>query len=135
MTFRLACFIGITATACAPLAAQAPGALNVRDFGAVGDGQADDTAAFQSTLDQCAAAGGGIVYAPTGRYRIATHLTIPRAVTLEGVFTAPPTVNAYHDPADPAAAPLLIDFITAGIDAVLCPNTPTPPNPEKETTP
>ena len=36
---------------------------------------------------------------------------------------------------DPAAAPLLIDFITAGIDAVLCPHAPTPPNPEKETAP
>jgi len=104
---RLACFISMTGVACAPLAAQAPNALNVRDFGAVGDGQADDTPAFQTALDQCAAAGGGIVYAPTGRYRIATHLAIPKAVTLEGVFTAPPTVNAYHDPADPAGAPLL----------------------------
>ena len=64
-------------------------ALNVRDFGAVGDAKTDDTAAFQKALDQCTKAGGGIVFAPRGNYRIATHLTVPDDVTLQGVFTAP----------------------------------------------
>lgn len=62
---------------------------NVRDFGALGDGETDDTAAFQAALDAAAAAGGGIVRAPTGNYMIATHIAIPDNVTLEGVFTVP----------------------------------------------
>lgn len=41
--------------------------LNVRDFGAVGDGEADDTLAFQRAL---AAAVGRVLRVPAGRYRI-----------------------------------------------------------------
>jgi hypothetical protein len=74
----------------APLAEKPPpAALNVRDFGAVGDGKADDTAAFQKALDQAGEDGGGIVYAPRGNYRIASHLVLPDDVTLQGVFTVP----------------------------------------------
>ncbi len=62
---------------------------NVRDYGAVGDGVADDTTGFQAALDAAGADGGGIVTAPRGNYLIATHLTIPDDVTLEGVFTVP----------------------------------------------
>lgn len=62
---------------------------NVRDYGAVGDGVADDTTAFQAALDAAGADGGGIVTAPRGNYLIATHLAIPDDVTLEGVFTVP----------------------------------------------
>ncbi len=64
---------------------------NVRDAGAKGDGETDDTAAFQQALDAAGNAGGGVVQVPAGRYRIAGSLTIPRAVTLQGVFHAPPT--------------------------------------------
>ena len=46
--------------------------LNLRDFGAVGDGVADDGPAFQSALDALAAAGGGTLYVPEGKYAIAT---------------------------------------------------------------
>jgi polygalacturonase len=45
-------------------------ALNVRTFGAVGDGATKDTAAFQKALDACAAANGGEVVAPAGNYLI-----------------------------------------------------------------
>ena len=41
---------------------------NVRDFGAVGDGVTLDTAAIQGAVDACAAAGGGRVTLPAGRY-------------------------------------------------------------------
>ena len=44
--------------------------LNVRTFGAVGDGKTKDTAAFQKALDACAAANGGEVVVPVGNYLI-----------------------------------------------------------------
>jgi polygalacturonase len=42
--------------------------INIRDFGAVGDGCTHDMAAIQSALDACGGAGGGIVVVPPGRY-------------------------------------------------------------------
>lgn len=69
---------------------------SVRNYGAVGDGVTDDTAAFQAALDEAGARGGGIVYAPRGDYLIATHLAIPDHVTLEGVFTVPTAWSQNH---------------------------------------
>lgn len=43
---------------------------SVRDFGAVGDGVAKDTRAFQQALDACAVNGGGEVVVPSGRFLI-----------------------------------------------------------------
>jgi len=49
----------------------------VRDFGAKGDGQTDDTAALQATIDAARQAGNGaIAYLPTGRYLVSQTLTI-----------------------------------------------------------
>jgi hypothetical protein len=42
--------------------------LTVREFGAVGDGAALDTASLQAAIEACAAAGGGTVVFPAGRY-------------------------------------------------------------------
>ncbi len=42
--------------------------LNVRDYGATGDGQTKDTLALQQTIDRCAALGGGEVVVPAGNY-------------------------------------------------------------------
>lgn len=44
--------------------------FNIRDFGAVGDGVAKDTVAFQEAFDACAISGGGEVVVPAGRYLI-----------------------------------------------------------------
>lgn len=43
--------------------------INVKDFGAVGDGQHDDFAAIQSAINKASELGGGIVYLPNGIYR------------------------------------------------------------------
>jgi polygalacturonase len=42
--------------------------LNVRDYGATGDGKTDDTIAIQQTIDRCAVLGGGEVLVPAGNY-------------------------------------------------------------------
>lgn len=79
---------------------------SVTAYGAQGDGRTDDTSAFQKAMDACAI-NGGIVHVPAGKYLIKTFLKIPRSVTLEGEWTAPATVNRYHDPADPNGGPEL----------------------------
>ena len=62
---------------------------NVLDFGAVGDGNADDTKAFQSALDDAAKKGGGTVYVPAGQYQIKGSLKIGTSVYLAGEWTDP----------------------------------------------
>lgn len=47
-------------------------AYNVRDFGAKGDGKNDDTHAIQKGLDYLIDHGGGTLYFPNGKYRLAT---------------------------------------------------------------
>ncbi len=69
--------------------------ISVRDFGAKGDGQTDDTAAFQGALNAAAAAGGGSVEAGVGSYLIKGHLDIPDFVTLSGVWTTPTAWSQY----------------------------------------
>ena len=56
--------------------------LNVRDFGAKGDGLVKDTAAIQKALDACAAAGGGTVLVPEGLY-LTGSLTLGANTTLQ----------------------------------------------------
>ncbi len=53
---------GSTSTGSHPM-----GIYNVLDFGAVGDGQANDAPAFQRAIDRCSADGGGVVLVPAGR--------------------------------------------------------------------
>jgi hypothetical protein len=57
--------------------------VSVKDFGAVGDGVADDTSAIQAALN-AVGANGGRVYAPTGTYKITASLTFPRKVIFYG---------------------------------------------------
>ncbi len=78
-------------------AQSAVGALNVRDYGARGDGKTDDTASFQKALDAAGKAGGGVVYAPVGNYRFAGHLNVPGSVTLKGSFESVPAHNGIRD--------------------------------------
>lgn len=69
---------------------QNPASLNVRDFGAKGDGSFDDTQAFQHAID--ASTSGAEVIVPAGRYMIRSHLEVREGVTLKGTYQAPPTM-------------------------------------------
>ena len=68
--------------------------LSVRDFGALGDGTTDDTAAFRAALEAAAARPGTVVSVPIGNYLIASSLTIPAFTTLEGVWRSPTAWSA-----------------------------------------
>ncbi|MBI2302777.1 MAG: hypothetical protein HYU66_28050 [Armatimonadetes bacterium] len=61
--------------------------FNVRDFGADGNGTKDDTIAVKEALAKAAAAGGGVVFLPRGRYLVSEGLTIPRFTVLRGEKT------------------------------------------------
>ena len=52
----------------APPAPRPPLVLNVRDFGATGDGKTKDTRAIQQAIDRCGVLGGGGVVVPAGDY-------------------------------------------------------------------
>lgn len=59
-------------------------ALNVQDFGAIGDGKTDDTQAIQSTVNAAVAAGGGAVYVPAGIYLVSASIEMFSHTTLYG---------------------------------------------------
>lgn len=65
--------------------------VDVYDFGAVGDGQTDDTSAFQAAFNAIQQAGGGTVVAPRGYFLFKGTLNIPAGVTLEGTYTTVPS--------------------------------------------
>lgn len=56
--------------------------VNVLDYGADSSGSADSTSAFQAALT--ALASGGMLYIPTGVYKILSTLNIPSSVTIQG---------------------------------------------------
>ena len=65
----------------AAFTASAARVCEVRTFGAKGDGQAKDTAAFQAAIEACAKGGGTVLVAP-GTYRL-TPISLKSHVTLE----------------------------------------------------
>lgn len=66
-------------------AALRAGALNLREFGAIGDGRADDTGALLRAVAAIAAApSGGALYVPAGSYRLTREILLPRGITLFG---------------------------------------------------
>ena len=69
-------------------------ALHVREFGAVGDGIANDAPAIQAAIDAMAASGGGVLEFGPRTYRLASPVVISGvSVILQGAgFTEGPTV-------------------------------------------
>jgi len=66
----------------------------------VGDGRADDTAAIQAAIDQAhARTGEGIIFLPSGRYRITRSILVPQGMRLYGAgATRPVLVLAPNTP-------------------------------------
>jgi polygalacturonase len=65
--------------------------LNVKDYGATGDGKTKDTAAIQQTIERCSVFGGGEVVVPAGDYlvgalvlRSGVVLRVEEGATLNG---------------------------------------------------
>jgi hypothetical protein len=59
--------------------------VNVKDYGAKGDGTTDDSTAIQNALDYVSNHGGGLVLVPDGDYYVCNTITIPSQVTLKGL--------------------------------------------------
>lgn len=57
--------------------------VSVKDFGAIGDGVTDDTAAFQAAVDD-ARAGSGIIYIPPGDYYLTSGISAGASIGVIG---------------------------------------------------
>ncbi len=85
--------------------------FNLTDFGALGDGTTDDGPALQDALNAIAAAGGGTLFVPAGRYAIATPVEkdfsgLGASLTILGVESLTPV----PPPSSPG------DVLTKGLD-------------------
>ena len=61
--------------------------VSVKDFGAVGDGVADDTVAIQAALNSFGV-NGGTLSVPPGTYRLSAPLGLPNNISIEGAIEA-----------------------------------------------
>lgn len=81
--------------------------VNVKDFGAVGDGVVDDTVAIQSAINQVSVRGGGEVIFDMGRYLITSRLTANTGVLLNGLVRTDISSNT-NGSGIAAAKPIII---------------------------
>ncbi len=76
--------------------------VSVRAHGAVGDGLADDTAAFEAAFRQ--AAPGGTLFLPAGTYALSRTLNIPEDVVIQGAGMHQSVIANRQEPCvDPCA--------------------------------
>ncbi|WP_294328088.1 glycosyl hydrolase family 28-related protein [uncultured Sphingomonas sp.] len=104
-----------------------PRAVTVRG---IGDGRADDTAAIQRAIDAVAAdrqsGGGGVVFLPSGRYRISRTLFLRSGVRMFGVGpTRPVLLLADHTPGYASGIGAMLSF--TGEDQYRAGKPPVPP--------
>ncbi len=64
--------------------ARTRGFYNIRDFGAAGDGQTDDTIAFRSAMAAIAINNGGTLTIPNGDYIITGPVALPSGAIIQG---------------------------------------------------
>jgi hypothetical protein len=98
---RIAITIAAVGTWMGAAAAGEPAAPRVRwsvvEAGADPGGKEDSTAAFARALEEAGRAGGGVVEAPAGRYRIDGTLSVPAMVTLQGTYRSAPGMGSVRD--------------------------------------
>lgn len=69
--------------------------VSAKDFGAVGNGTTDDTAAIQAAIDSLSAT-GGTVYLPTGTYKVASKISwTSNNITLLGAGVGATTLSTF----------------------------------------
>jgi len=59
--------------------------VNIKNFGAIGNGAIDDTQAIQDAIDYTYTNGGGVVLIPQGSYKITAPLIMQNGVSIIGV--------------------------------------------------
>ncbi len=92
--------------------------FNVRDYGALGDGETLDTPAIQSALEAAHQAGGGTVLFPAGTYpsytlslRDRVHLHLEMGATLQAAYPDPEQAIGYDLPEpSPSGGKVYQDF-------------------------
>jgi len=101
-----------------------PRAITVKG---VGDGRADDSAALQQAIDAAAAGGkGGVVFLPSGRYRISRTIFVRSAVRVFGVGATRPVILLGDDtPGYGAGVAAMVSF--TGEDQYRVGKVPVPP--------
>lgn len=97
-------------------------AVNVKDFGAVGDGVADDTAAINAAKNalpsNLATGAGGIIYFPAGVYRITSPIYVRYGQTLMGAGSSASVTKLSIDPTFAGdAAVVAVDNLASFIPA------------------
>ena len=112
------------------------GYFSVRAYGAKGDNATDDTAAIQAAVNACAAAGGGVVYFPAGRYYVHGSIALPVltgasgqpqiGLTLKGAWTPPTCLwgsSALASPPSSGASFIRTDLLSGNLFNVASPPT------------
>jgi hypothetical protein len=72
--------------------------LNVKDYGAKGDGTTDDVDAIDAALTAAKTAGGGVVYFPAGTYLISSALAGASGVRLAGAHRSVSQITSTSSP-------------------------------------
>ena len=91
-----------------------------------GDGVADDTAALQSAIDRAGEGSGGIVFLPSGRYRISRSILVWPGVRIFGTGPSRPIlVLGDHTPGFQRGLANMVVF--TGAKRGLIPHVPFPP--------
>ena len=95
-----------------------PKAVYLDHFGARGDGASDDTAALQAAIDQAASTGReGLVFVPSGRYRLTRTLYVWPGVRVFGYGSTRPVLYlADHTPGFQSGVADMVIFTGLGRD-------------------
>lgn len=75
---------------------ETPGIYNLKDFGAIGDGNTDNSLAFKSAMAYIASRNGGVLQIPEGDYAVNSTIALPAGIIIQGVSsitTGAPTNN------------------------------------------